>query len=88
MTAERARKEKSQADKVEFELSIAKREYAPVSVLNDIMGGQITAWVAAFDAYTSSFSSQFPEIEGKLQKRVLQSIVQLRHDIADAEVTY
>lgn len=88
LTAERARKERAQAEKTEFELAVKKQEYAPIEVLEDVLAKAVGAMVAKFDSYTARLDSSYPGISKKDRKRLAVDVYEIRTSIADIEISH
>lgn len=82
---ERARKERAQADKTEFELAVARREYVHVTHVERVLERASSAAAARFDAITSRLKSRYPDLTEKQIEGIKKEIAEARNFVAQID---
>lgn len=82
LTAERARKERGQAEKIEFELAVAKKEYVHVSFVEKALERFASAAAARFDSITSRLHQRFPSMNKRHLAAIKKEIAEARNGVA------
>ena len=72
LTKERARKERAYADKIEFELAIARKEYVHISNVERVLEQFATAAADRFDAVASRLKHRYPSMKQSQLARLPQ----------------
>lgn len=82
---ERARKERAQADKTEFDLAVARREYVHVSHVERVLERASSAAAARFDAITSRLKNRYPDLTEKQIAGIKKEIAEARNFVAQID---
>lgn len=82
LMAERTRKEAAHAEKLEFEMSVAKKEYVPIAVLEDILERFASACAAKFDSIGARLKQNYPELKARHIEGIKKEIAETRNYIA------
>ena len=83
LTAERARKERAQAEKVEFDLAVARKEYIHVSHLERVLERFASSAAARFDAIVSRLHQRYPDMKKRHLKAIEKEIALARNHVAE-----
>lgn len=82
---ERARKERAQADKTEFDLAVARKEYVHVSHVERVLERASSAAAARFDSITSRLKSRYPDLTEKQIEGIKKEISEARNFVAQID---
>lgn len=82
----KARKERAHAEKLEMDVAIQKRKYAPIGLLTEVMGKLVKAWSAQFETMVATLTHRYPAISRKDRERLIRDLRALQNDIADADI--
>lgn len=80
--AERARKDAAQANKTEFDLAVAKKEYVHISHLENVLARFASAAAAKFDAITARLKQKYPELKARQIESIKMEIAEARNYVA------
>lgn len=82
LMVERARKESAQADKTEFELAVAKKEYVHISHLESVLERFASAASAKFDSIVSRLHQKYPDLKSRHLDGIRKEIAEARNYVA------
>ena len=80
--AERARKDAAQANKTEFDLAVAKKEYVHISHLENILARFASAAAAKFDSITARLKQKYPDLKARQIESIKGEIAEARNYVA------
>ncbi len=80
--AERARKDAAQANKTEFELSVAKKEYVHVGHLEKVLSRFASSAAAAFDSIAARLHQKYPDLKARHIDGIRTEIAEVRNYVA------
>lgn len=83
LTAERARKERLQADRTEFDLAIARKEYVHISHVERILERFAAQAAATFDAVTSKIKNRLPHLSQRDIDVIKKELAGTRNAVAE-----
>ena len=82
LTAERARKERAQAEKTEFDLAVAKQQYVHISVFEGLLERFASIAASRFDAIRSRLKVKYPTLTPEIIDGITKEIAEARNAVA------
>lgn len=79
---EMARKNAAQANKTEFDLAVAKKEYVHISHLENILARFASAAAAKFDSITARLKQKYPDLKARQIESIKAEIAEARNYVA------
>jgi phage terminase Nu1 subunit (DNA packaging protein) len=70
------------ANRTEFELSVAKKEYVHISHLENVLSRFASAAGAKFDSITARLKQKYPELKSKQIDSIKREIAEARNYVA------
>lgn len=82
---EKARGERVKAERMEFDLAVKRREYAPISMLEEVLDRVSSAAAARLDAITSRLHQRYPSMKATHLSAIKTEIAAARNSIAEID---
>lgn len=83
LTAERARRERAQAEKTEFDLAVAKQRYVHVDVFETLLERFASIAASRFDAIRSRLKVKYPDLTTAYIDGIEKEISEARNAVAE-----
>lgn len=85
LNAERARKERAQAEKTEFDLAVLRRQYVHISLFEGMLERFASQAASRLDAIRSRLRVKYPDLTAAHIDGITKEIAEARNAIADLE---
>lgn len=80
---ERARKERAQADKTEFDLSVSKKEYVHISHLEQVLERFASAAAGKLESVGARLRQKYPDLKSRHVDGIRKEIAELGNSLAN-----